>query len=259
MPGWEKREIKVDETSLTILEAGRGAPLLILHDELGPAEWQLWHQDMAQHRRLVMPVAPGFRGDRLKWMRSVTDLSRLYGRMLREQKFSPIDVVGFSFGGWLAAEIAANDPSLFRRMMLVAPFGIKPPEGHILDMYIMTTAEYLRTSVADPEAVPEFATLYNAASPETIESWEDARVESAQLGWEPYMHNPSLEHHVRGLAGLPTLIVWGSRDAIVPQSAAQSFARAIPGARLQLIEGCGHRPEIERRAEFVTMLEQFID
>jgi len=254
MAGWEKREIEVGGAPITLFEAGSGRPLLILHDELGPADWQLWHEDMSKHRRLVMPIAPGFRDERIKWMRNVTDLSRFYGRMLREQKFGSLDVVGLSFGGWLAVEMAVNDPTQFAHLVMVAP-----SQGYITDMYILTTAEYLKSSIADPEATPEFATLFNSATPQTIESWEDARIETAQLAWEPFMHNPSLEQHVRGLNGLPTLIFWGTKDSVVPESAMRAYAEAIPGSKLEVFEGCGHRPEIERRHEFVKSLTRFID
>ena len=259
MADWTKREVYVGDAAVTLLEAGSGRPLLILHDEMGPPAWQQWHEDVSKHRRLIMPIAPGFRTERLKWMRNVTDLSRFYGRLLREEKCGPLDVVGFSFGGWVAAEMAVNNPAQFGRMVLVAPFGIKPSEGCITDMYIVTTAEYLKSAVADPDATPEFATLFNSASPETIESWEDARIESAQLAWEPYMHNPTLEQHLQGLAGLPSLVIWGDKDSVLPQSAAHAFASAIPDCRLEIFEGCGHRPEIERRGEFVKTLSRFID
>ena len=257
--GWIERNIDVDGVTVTLLEAGRGRPLLILHDELGHSAWSGWHEDLASRRQLLMPIAPGFRGERVKWMRNVTDLSRFYGRMLREQKLGPIDVIGFSFGGWVGAEMAVNNPQQFRRMILVTPFGIKPTEGVIKDMYIGTTAEYLKGSVADPERTEEFGRLFNTASPQTIESWEDARIETAQLAWEPYMHNPSLVHHVRGLAGLPTLIIWGDLDTVLPRSAAQAYADNLPEAALKVLKGCGHRPELERRGEFVELITRFTD
>ena len=257
--GWSERKIDVDGTAVTLMEAGKGEPLLLLHDELGHVAWQKWHEDLAKTRKLILPIAPGFRGDRLKWMRNVTDLSRFYGRMLREQSLTPIDVVGFSFGGWVAAEMAVNNATQFRRMILVAPFGIKPPEGVITDMYIVTTAEYLKTSVNEPERIEEFGQLFNGASPQTIESWEDARIETAQLAWEPYMHTPSLPQHLRGVTGLPTLILWGEKDSILPRSGADAYARAIPGAKLDVLKNCGHRPELERRPEFVEALTRFID
>ena len=259
MSGWNSREVEIGEMRIVLLEAGEGRPLLVLHDELGPPQWQQWHEEIAKTRRLIMPVAPGFRGERAKWIANVIDLSRLYGRLLRTEQLAPIDVLGFSFGGWVAAEMAVNDPAQFRSMTLVAPFGIKPSEGYIADMYIVTTAEYLRSSVADPGKTEEFGPLYNTAPPEVIESWEDARIETAQLAWQPYMHNPALPEHLKGIGRLPSLIVWGDKDAILPRSAVEAYSQVIPAARLEILQGCGHRPEIENREAFMRMLQRFME
>jgi len=53
----------------------------------------------------------------------------LYARFLREHKLAPLDVIGFSLGGWIAAQMAAANHNQFRRMVLVAPPGIRPPQG----------------------------------------------------------------------------------------------------------------------------------
>ncbi len=78
-------------------------------------------------------------------------------------------------------------------MVLVAPAGIKPPEGEITDVFSVTARTSLELSVYDAEATPEFAKLYGGErTPEQFEAFEDARTENARLTWEPIMNNPSL-------------------------------------------------------------------
>jgi pimeloyl-ACP methyl ester carboxylesterase len=192
MADFVERTVDVIGSSVTVLEAGSGPPLLILHEELGHPGALAWHDEMAKSHRLVVPVQPGFRGPRIGWMRTVRDLAVFYGFLLRQEGLAGCDVIGFSFGGWVAAEMAVNDPALFRRMALVAPFGLKPKTDFIMDMFPISSLDYLRASVRDPEATPEFAALYGEATPKRIEDWEDARTECARLGWQPYMNNPSL-------------------------------------------------------------------
>jgi pimeloyl-ACP methyl ester carboxylesterase len=260
MSGWVERSIDIGGEPLVLLEAGEGRPLLILHDELGPADWQVWHDKaVAAGRKLVMPVLPGFRSDRLKWIRDVRDLASFLGRVLRAEKLVPVDVIGFSFGGWLAAEMAVANPGQFRKMALVAPFGLKPAEGYITDMFIVTSAEYIRMSFTDPAATPEFSALYGSPDPQTIEGWEDARRECAEIAWQPYMHSPSLDHLLRGVDGLPVLLLWGGRDAIVPESAMRAYEKALPRVEAKVFSGCGHRPELERREDFAAHLTRFLD
>ena len=107
------RTYRVGDLDLVVLEMGRGKPLLVLHEELGCPGPLLWQADLSKSRKLVVPLHTGFgRTRRLDWVSSVRDLACFYARFLREQALPPIDVVGFSFGGWVAAEMAANDPAL---------------------------------------------------------------------------------------------------------------------------------------------------
>ncbi len=151
--------------------------------------------------------------------------------------------------------MAAANPEQFRHMSLVAPFGIKPSEGFITDMFIGTAADYIVAAFADPSRCPEFSALYERPSPARLEAWEDARRECAQLAWQPYMFDPSLEPLLAGADGPPSLIVWGDQDRIVPESAMRAYARALPQSRLAILKDCGHQPEIERRSEFVALID----
>ena len=73
------------------------------------------------------------------------------------------------------------------------------------------------------------------------------------------MHNLSLPDLLGGLNGLPALIVWGDQDQIVPRDAARQYAERIPGARLKVIPGVGHRPEVEAQGPFVAELQTFLN
>ena len=252
--------INVGGTAVSLLRGGSGRPLLVLHEELGHPGWLTWHSEMSQDHSLLIPVHPGFGAlPRAEWISGVRDLAGFYSRMLRSLCLGPVDVIGFSLGGWIAAEMAAADAGLFRRLALVAPTGVKPGEGEILDLFIVTARAYLDASVHDPSGTPEFASLYGGEeTTDQFEAWEDARAESARLAWKPYMHNPSLPHLLEGVQGLPTLIFWGREDRIVPLSAGHDYNRAIEGSELLVLDGCGHRPEIERTHEFVNRLRSFL-
>jgi pimeloyl-ACP methyl ester carboxylesterase len=141
---------------------------------------------------------------------------------------------------------------------LVAPTGIKPPSGDILDMFLITAREYLEENLLDVSATLEYPTAYPLEStPEQIELWECSREESARLTWRPYMYHAALPHLLGRLKDLPTLLVWGEQDGIVPISAGEAYQQAIQGARLEIIPNCGHRPEMEQTDEFVRLVQGF--
>jgi pimeloyl-ACP methyl ester carboxylesterase len=59
------------------------------------------------------------------------------------------------------------------------------------------------------------------------------------------------------LKDLPTLLVWGEQDDVIPNSAGEAYQRAIQGARLEILPGCGHHPELEKTDEFVGLVRGF--
>ncbi len=260
MTKWTEETVKVAGTELALVKGGSGKPLLILHDELGYPGWMAWNEALAETRTLLIPLQPGFgKTPRLDWVRSYRDLAGFYSQVLREMRLDPIDVIGFSAGGFIAAEMAAADPRIFSHMVLVAPMGIKATEGEILDFFALTIRHHLRATVADPEKTPEFARIYGGEmTPAQFEAFEDARAETARLGWEPFMHNPSLPFLLRGLT-TPTLLIRGTRDAVVPRNCIEEYRKAIPGAQVIELPGVGHRPEIEDAIAFERAVQRFLN
>jgi pimeloyl-ACP methyl ester carboxylesterase len=252
--------LTVGADKLVVLKGGSGKPLLILHEELGYPGWMKWNEALSEKRTLITPLYPGFgKTPRAEWIMSIRDLAAFLARFVREQGIAPVDVIGFSLGGWIAAEMAANDPAIFSKIALVAPAGIRPPDGEIMDMFTVPALVYLRNSVLDRERTPEFAALYDGGlSPEQYEAFEDARAETARLAWQPYMYNPSLPHLLEGTVKAPTLIVWGKDDRTVPASAAGVFNRSIQGSRIVAFDKCGHRPEVEKSEQFIKEVQNFL-
>jgi pimeloyl-ACP methyl ester carboxylesterase len=72
------------------------------------------------------------------------------------------------------------------------------------------------------------------------------------------MHYPALPYLLPRLKRLPTLIIWGRQDPIVPLSAGQLYHNSIPGSRLSIIDNCGHRPEVEKPDEFIRLVQEFL-
>lgn len=158
---WKETQWNVGDAELTVVQGGSGSPLVVLHEELGHPGITNWHAAMAQSRTVMIPLHPGFgQTPRVEWVSNIRDLAGLYGRAFREAGVVPADVIGFSLGGWIAAEMAAGNAAQFNRLVLVAPFGIRPPEGVIADMFQVTAKAYHDSSVQDIQSTPEFAKLY---------------------------------------------------------------------------------------------------
>ena len=256
---WTEGTTQVAGVALHIVKGGSGDPLLILHDEMGQTAPLRYAEKLAQDFTLHMPAHPGFGlTERLEWIMQVRDLAGWYLRALEELGLERVNVLGFSLGGWLAAEMACQSPQSFNKMVLVSPPGIKPPQGEILDMFLLVAKEYLESSFLDPNTTREFPSICpEEPSPEQVELWECARDEAARLCWRPYMYHPALPHLLGRLKDLSTLLVWGEQDAVIPISAGEAYQQAIQGARLEIMPGCGHHPELEKTEEFVGLVRNF--
>jgi pimeloyl-ACP methyl ester carboxylesterase len=254
-----EEHFKVGETDLTVLKGGTGKPLLVFHGELGFPGWLKWNEALAKKRTLYIPLHPGFgKSPQAEWVMDMRDLASFYTRLVREQKLAPAEVIGFSLGGWLAAEMAVANSAQFSKMILVGATGLRPPEGAIADLFTVTARGYLNSSVTDKNN-PEFARMFGGEqTPQQFEEWEDARAETARIAWKPYMFAQSMEHLLDNVVGLPTLLLWGKQDQNVPLSVAQLYNKKIGGSKLVTFDNCGHMPEVERADDFIREVEKFL-
>lgn len=257
---WTEEILNVAGTELQMVSGGTGEPLLILHDEMGHHTWLKYQEALAQNYKVYIPSHAGFgKTPALPWIMKMRDMAGWYLHALDDLALGQVNVVGFSLGGWLASELATMCPHQFKKLVLVAPMGIQPPVGEIFDMFLEVARDFITKGFLSPSQVEEFQQVCpDEPSPEQIEAWEVAREESARLGWKPYMYYPALPDLLRRLKGLPTLIVWGQQDAIVPVSSGQVYHDSIAGSRLTVLDNCGHRPEIEKSDEFVGLVHRFL-
>ena len=257
---WTRENIHVAGTVVGVVKGGTGEPLLLLHGELGHPGWLRYHDGLSRNNSLIIPSHPGFgESPRLDWVMNMRDMAGWYLQALDDMGTGPINVIGHSLGGWLAAEIATMDPKQFKKMVLVGPAGIKPPTGEIFDMFLVVAKEYMEECLLDPASTPEFLQIFpEEPTPEQVETLEVAREEACRLSWKPYMYYPALPQLLGRVKNLPTLIVCGREDGIVPLSAAEVYNQSIQGSELAIIDGSGHQPEIEKPDEFLSLVQKFL-
>ena len=256
---WTEEKFRVGESELVVVKAGSGKPLLVFHGELGDPGALAWHAALAEERTVWIPQHPGFcKSPFTDWIMDIRDLGAFYRRFVREQNLGAVDVIGFSLGGWLAAEIAAQDCRQFNKMILVGATGLRPPGGEIMDMFTVTARTYLNHNVLDTQS-PEFTKMFGGEqTPAQFEAWEDARAETARIAWKPYMFNQTMEHLLDNVVGLPTLLLWGKQDPVVPLSVAELYHKKIAGSKLVTFDRCGHMPEVEKPDDFIREVKNFL-
>jgi pimeloyl-ACP methyl ester carboxylesterase len=239
---------------------GRGSPLLVIHGELGVPGWLECFAHLAEHHDVIVPSLPGYgRSARPDWIMGIHDLAAWVTWFARDLELStPVNVIGFSLGGWAAAEIATVAPQFFNKLILVGAMGIKPERGEIFDYFLESGLTGLRRAFHRPEEAAEFMRHWGKEwTPEETDLVEQHREMTCRIAWKPYMHSLTLRHLLPGVP-TPTLLIWGREDAITPIESGEIFQHAIPGSHLAVIESCGHMPEMEKPAEFVQLVRDFL-
>lgn len=250
----EERAVEVAGLSVRYLVGGTGAPLVVVHHDIGSAGWTPFYEALAGEFGVVAPELPGFgKSDRPAWARHPRDIAMLLGLMLDRLDVSEATLVGLGFGGWIAAEMAIMNQRRFRRLVLVGAMGIKPSEGEIVDQMMIDLKDYVQTGCASNEA---FERLYGeeVERPQTL-IWDYAREMTARLAWKPYMFSQQLPHLLGGVE-TPTLVVWGQENRVVPLVCGEAYARAMPNAHLVTVEDAGLWVDLEQPGALARLIAE---
>jgi pimeloyl-ACP methyl ester carboxylesterase len=251
------QRIRVNDIELDVLRRGSGRPVLLLHgfDTVPPRAPFL--DLLGGEAEIIAPSSPGFGNTaRPPDFDTIYDLVHLYLALLDELPYDKLSLVGLSFGGWLAAEIAVACRHKIDRLVLVDPVGIKLGDREsrdILDIFNVNPAQVRRSSWHDLARAPD----YNAMSDEELVIHARNREALCLYGWHPCLYNPQLKNWL-GRIRLPTLVLWGSSDRVVTPDYGRAYAGLIPSARFEAIEEAGHHPELEQPARFAERLAAFL-
>jgi pimeloyl-ACP methyl ester carboxylesterase len=247
--------VQVAGLNIRYWEGGTGEPLLVVHHDIGTTGWNPFYDALAGRFRVLVPELPGYgKSDRPAWARHPRDMALILGLMLDQLGIDSAVLVGLGFGGWIAAEMAVMNQRRFRRLVLAGAMGLKPSEGEILDQMMIDFQDYVEAGCADKDA---FVRVFGEeVSPEQRLVWDYAREMTARLAWKPYMFSQQLPHLLGGVE-IPTLVVWGRENRVVPLVCGESYARALPNARLEVVENAGLWLDLEQPEKLAALVTSF--
>ena len=251
-PAWRESTLELSGASTKVLEAGDGPVLLFLHGIDGPRDFsEEALLALSKVYRVIAPWHPGFGPSlRPESYRSVSDLAYFYLDLIDAWKLHDVTLVGASFGGWIAAEIAVRNCSALSKLVLSGPVGVKAGDRttrDYLDFFALPRKEWINLAFADTaKAVRDVATLNEADLTNIARNIEGV----AFYGWKPFLHNPQLAHWLHRVS-VPTVVIRGAQDQITRGEVHELYAKQIRGATLKVIEGAGHYPHVEQPAAFV--------
>lgn len=257
--GFSETSLRLPQVKIAMQSAGEGRPILFLHPGEGLIGASPFLEALAKGGLVLVPSHPGFGQSELpRSLSTVDDLSYVYLDLLEQLDLDDVILVGASFGGWIAAEMAVKNTSRISHLVLVDALGIKVGDRDardIVDMHALGRDALAAHLYADPDTYrPDFM----AGAPEFAEAYARDRESFTFFGWQPYMHNPKLRERLRRI-DVPTLVVWGESDQIVRPDYGRAYAQAIPGARFQLISKAGHMSPVENPEAVAGAIVGFLD
>jgi pimeloyl-ACP methyl ester carboxylesterase len=236
MAAYTRDTLTINGIETVVLSAGEGEPLVYLHgagtvtgfDALLP---------LAERFRLIVPVHPGF-GESADdpAIDDVHDYRRHYLDLFDALGLEQLSLVGHSMGGWIGSNFAIDHPERVRRLVLVAPAGLKVDEHPTQDIFTIPGPEigaWLSNDLSVFEGhVPVPPT------PEFLADGYREMTSAARVLWaRPY--DLKLSRWLHRLT-MPTLILWGEADRLIPVGQAPVWAEHIPGAEVRTLPGVGH-------------------
>ena len=189
-----------------------------------------------------------------KWFRTFDDLTILYDQLFEQLGLERIHLIGFSMGGWAAAEFASFYPRRLKSLSLITPLGLRLENNPGVDIFQLAPAELMDRLFKDKAVMMEFMPD-PADFDEGIHLYSEFSA-AARLMWAP-RYNLALERRLQRLT-CPTLVIGGEEDRLIPNEMSDRYAQVLPNSRLLRIPGTGHEPCLERPRELADHLLRFI-
>lgn len=220
---------------VTYQRIGEGPPVVLLHGLAGSVRW--WARNvraLAARHTVYLVNLPGFGAFRRQNEQFVLqEAADWLAEWLDAAQIGPCHVVAHSMGAYLTLRMVARQPGLVQRIVLVGPAGLP----HLRSLPRFAGPILAAGIAASPSFLPTLALDTLRAGPRTL-------IRAARD-----LISQDIRDDLRAVTS-PTLLVWGTRDALVPPSMGPLMRRELPDARLLLLPGAGHVAQYDRHQEF---------
>jgi pimeloyl-ACP methyl ester carboxylesterase len=243
------------DVDLAISDVGEGTPVLLLHGGAGPFSVAGFADLLVSTHgaRVITPTHPGFNGTpRPAEIAQMRDLATLYVHLIEDLDLTDVTVIGNSIGGWIAAEIAVLGSPRIGHVVLVDAAGLRIDAHPTVDFFALTMDQVAELSYANPDG---FRIDVDAMSEEQKAMMAANRATLQTYGGTTMADSTLLDRLAQ--IDVPTLVVWGAADRIVPSEHGRAYADHIPGARLAIIDSAGHLPQLEAPDELLSLVWEF--
>lgn len=257
-------------------DVGSGEAVLLIHGMAGCSDtWRAIVPRLAECYRVIAPDLLGHgRSAKPRTDYSLGAFAAGLRDLLDDLGISRVTVIGQSLGGGVAMQFLYQHPEYCRRLILISSGGLGPDVGWVLRLLAAPGAELLLPVIA-PKAVVTLGNRLRPAlramglgSPSAEQTWQSYSSLSDPPTRAAFQRTLRSVVDYRGQSvsalsrlsvhgEVPTLVIWGDRDPIIPVAHAYSVLEARPGSRLKVMPGLGHYPHVEAAPEVADAIHEF--
>lgn len=235
--------ITLGEQRLYYRMAGTDPPLVLIHGY--GVSGQMWSRCLpylARERQVYIVDLPGHGRSTIPGAWRLREVAPLLAQWLRTLALPPVALLGHSMGGAIAVHLAAHAPDLIERLVLVDAACL--PFDEALPVTISRSAHSM---------------LQRGAGSYPLTMLRDILKPRLRLLWQAAqeIHSSDFRAEVASLT-LPTLIIWGERDVLLPLALGKALAEMLPHATFVTMPESGHRPPLSQPAEFSRLVLDFL-
>ena len=260
----EEKFLQIDGNKIRYLESGNSKKTLVLVHGLG-ASAERWDQVIplfADNFRIVVPDLIGFgHSDKPQLDYTPAFFSEFLEKFFIASDIKRPYLVGSSLGGQISAEYTASHPNEVEKLILVSPAGVMKQSTPALDAYIIAALYPNEHSAKNAFEMMEGSG--KNIDKEIVNGFiERMRLPNAKLAFMSTvlgLKNSELITSKLQSISVPTLIIWGSQDPVIPINYADIFVSAIQDCQFFRMDGCGHTPYVQNPSTFASKVLEFLN
>lgn len=254
--------IKIDGNKIRYLETGNSKNTIVLVHGLGASaeRWRYTIPYLAKDYHLIIPDLIGFGYSDKPLVDYTTEFfSDFLGKFLDSVGVENTSIIGSSLGGQVVANYVSKHQNL-EKLILVSPSGIMKTSTPALDAYIMAALYPNEANAKNAFEMMEGSGI--EADSKIIEGFvERMKLPNAKMAFMSTilgLKNAEIITEKLKSINIPTLIIWGSEDPVIPIQHADGFVSTIKDCRFFRMDGCGHTPYVQKPKEFSEIVINFL-